>query len=150
MFWLTRSRGRQPKNGAEPGTKKIFLFSKLFLAKFNLMSWKTFNWDTFSSNLFGAFWLHFPICIGSQQKCIQYEFPTTATTSINSLLSFLKENFFHYTVVLRNCCTWNIYTIITKGGLISESFSLWLKSPKNGRHKFQLTTIHLKRRCSGE
>ena len=37
----------------------------------------------------------------------------------------------------------------TKGGLITESFSLFLKSPKKGCQITIRIAIHLKRRCSG-
>ena len=37
-----------------------------------------------------------------------------------------------------------------KGGLMSESFSHWLKSPKKRFQIAPLRTIHLKKRCLGE
>ena len=39
--------------------------------------------------------------------------------------------------------------ICTKGGLNSESFSLGLKFPKTGV-KLLLSTVHLKRKCTGK
>jgi hypothetical protein len=36
----------------------------------------------------------------------------------------------------------------TKGGLISESFSLWLKFPKKRCQMTVLSTIHVKKRCT--
>ena len=38
---------------------------------------------------------------------------------------------------------------LSKGGLISESFSLWLKSPKNGCQIMTLSIFSLGEQCSG-
>ena len=40
--------------------------------------------------------------------------------------------------------------IISKGGLISESFSIWVQISKNGCQIITLSTIHLKKRCTGK